>query len=1051
MTDFLFRGKLADLDPEVDQLNQLEAERQYRKLILIPSESSAPLAVRESLASAFQNIYAEGYPDEETRWMKESEILDYPERLSYYRRYADPRYYKGVEYADVVESLARRRCAEAFATSKVSADQLFVNVQALSGAPANNAVYQALINPGDTILGMNLLHGGHLTHGSSVNRSGKLYNVFHYNVNPITEQIDYDNVQAIASEHKPKVIIAGYSSYPWIPDWEKFRAIADSVGAILLADVSHIAGLIAAGVAPSPVGYAHVITFTTHKTLCGPRGACIITQDAALSKKIDRAVFPGEQGGPHVHVFAALATTFKFARTEEFKKLQQKIVSNCSTLNKRLTERGLRISFGGTNSHLLNVDCKTVVGQDGTPLSGDMAARILDLAGIVLNRNTIPGDKTALFASGIRLGTPWMTQRGLDEKDMVVVADTIADILFACKPYSVDTRQGFVQRAKVDFNILEEARIKIRDMAEKAGADFKPEKHGYPHFFYLDDIYESPSGWTSFELQGKKIRPFINYIFKNDVESLAPGKVQNSTLHTPKGAIEGTIKQIATSQYLLSVPVKQAALAAAWLRGLSDGYITFDEDVSRRLPGPITICESKLEAIKPSPAQPVEDAKPYYLGIDSKNNKSLPLFTWKEPENPSNKRTPLYETHVKLGAKIIPFAGWEMPVWYSSVVEEHLATRQAAGLFDVSHMGVYQAEGDDAPVFLDSVCGNDISGLEIGESCYTHFLDPEANVIDDTLVYRRTQEKYLVVVNASNDDKDFAWLNSVLKGTVQIDAERPSSLAFGRKVVLRNLRDPKEGADRRVDIAIQGPKSRDILLSLGCDAVTRKKIMGLKRTELCEGVVGDFDLVISRTGYTGEKMAFELFVHPEKAVALWEALTKVGVPLGLLPCGLGARDSLRTEAGLPLYGHEMGGDRNLSVHEAGFGSYVKLFKPWFIGRDAVIRKEKDRNGVVVRFRFLEKGVRMAHNGDPILDKKGKVIGVVTSCAVDSEGYLTGQGFVDLKSSLEGTPISIYQGSPESAGKNPAGLSIGDRVVLPAAAVVLSRFPKATNPSIPAAK
>ncbi|HPO59695.1 MAG TPA: hypothetical protein PLV53_12690, partial [Anaerolineaceae bacterium] len=322
MTDFLFRGTLAEVDPAVKELIDLEAERQYRKLILIPSESSAPVSVRESLGSVLQNLYAEGYPDEETRWMKEAEILDYPRTLAHYRRYADPRYYKGVEYADVIEALARRRCAETFATDRISADQIFVNVQPLSGAPANNAVYTALLNPGDTILGMNLLHGGHLTHGSSVNRSGKLFNVIHYNVDPVTEQIDYDRMEELAREHRPKIIIAGYSSYPWVPDWKRYREIADSVGAILLADVSHIAGLIAGKAIPSPVGYAHVITFTTHKTLMGPRGACILTTDAALARKIDRAVFPGEQGGPHVQVFAALATTFMIAQTEKFQKLQ---------------------------------------------------------------------------------------------------------------------------------------------------------------------------------------------------------------------------------------------------------------------------------------------------------------------------------------------------------------------------------------------------------------------------------------------------------------------------------------------------------------------------------------------------------------------------------------------------------------------------------------------------------------------------------------------------------------------------------------------------------
>ncbi|NLF51793.1 MAG: hypothetical protein GX577_11715, partial [Leptolinea sp.] len=313
MSDFLFRGTISDLDPDVHKLIRFESERQVRKLILIPSESTAPIAVREALSSSFQNIYAEGYPDEETRWMPEDEILDYESRLNHYRRYADPRYYKGVEYADFIESLTRRRCAELFANDRVSADGLYANIQPLSGAPANNAVYTALLNPGDTILGMNLLHGGHLSHGSSVNRSGKLYKVFHYNVDSETEKIDYAKVAELAAEHKPKIIIAGYSSYPWVPDYAEFRRIADSVGAYLLADISHIAGMTAAGVIPSPVGYAHITTFTTHKTLCGPRGACILTSDLLLARKIDRGVFPGEQGGPHIHVMAALAITFKLA------------------------------------------------------------------------------------------------------------------------------------------------------------------------------------------------------------------------------------------------------------------------------------------------------------------------------------------------------------------------------------------------------------------------------------------------------------------------------------------------------------------------------------------------------------------------------------------------------------------------------------------------------------------------------------------------------------------------------------------------------------------
>ena len=1045
MSDYLFRGSLADLDADLDELIQVEAERQNRKLILIPSESTAPLAVRQSLASAFHNIYAEGYPEEATRWLSEDEILDYDARLGHYRRYSDPRYYKGVEYANILEALARRRCAETFAANGVEADDLYVNVQALSGGPANNAIYHALVKPGETMMGMNLLHGGHLTHGSPVNRSGKYYNAVHYTVDAENEQIDYDAVEELARQHKPRFIIAGYSSYPWSVDWARFKEIAAGVGAILFADIAHVAGLVAAGEFPSPIGYADVITFTTHKTLCGPRGACILTTRADLARQIDRAVFPGEQGGPHVNVFAALALTFKLAQTAEFRELQQQIVKNCLVLNDRLEERGFRIPFGGTDTHLTNIDCKSVTGPDGTPLSGDQAARLLDLAGIVTNRNTIPGDASALNPSGVRLGTTWVTQRGLREEEMVEVADVIADLLHSTTPYKILGRRRSLLRTKVDFETFEQCKLRVRNLAEKAGIDFPVEKHGYPHFFYIDDHDNiGEKGSSTFEISGKSVCQFLNYAMTNDIEALKPGESQITQLLTPGGWVKGTLTCLETEKYQLYLPGgRQAGLGAAWLRDLSDGYVAFDDDILRKLPGPISI--RPAEAHQPGDISADQDGKykAYYIGIESQESselEALPEFKWEEKEG-DLRRTPVYETHRQLGAKIVPFAGWEMPVWYSSVTEEHLAVREAAGLFDVAHMGVYQVEGPEAIAFLDSVVGNDIAGLDVGQSLYTHFLDPEANVIDDLLVYHRSAEKYLVVVNASNDDKDWAWLNAVKSGEAAVDLERPWAKAFGRGAVLRNLRDPKEGADMRVDIALQGPRSREILLGLGGDNETRKRVMALKRTELCEAILGEFNLVVSRTGYTGEKMAFELFVHPDQAESLFNALLELGEPLGLKPCGLGARDSLRTEAGLPLYEHEMGGEKNLGVAEGGFASYVKTYKPWFVGRKAYLAREKSRTGVVIRFRFNEKGIRMAHTGDPVIDKRGRVVGWVTSCAIDSDGFLTGQAFLNLKSTAEGTQIFIFQGSPKKIGKPPAEMGTGDRVTLPSQATVVSRFPK----------
>jgi glycine hydroxymethyltransferase len=480
-------------------------------------------------------------------------------------------------------------------------------------------------------------------------------------------------------------------------------------------------------------------------------------------------------------------------------------------------------------------------------------------------------------------------------------------------------------------------------------------------------------------------------------------------------------------------------LVTAWLRDLSDGYVAFDVDVLKKLPG--------LTVVKDSKAQPIPNAngamiapKPYYVGMQKGEGEPLPAFQWQENDNPL-KHTPMFETHKELGAKIIAFAGWEMPVWYTSVIDEHLAVRKAAGLFDVAHMGVFQVEGPDGAAFLDSVVANDISYLSVGESCYTHFLDPDANVIDDLIIYKRGIEKLLMVVNASNADKDWAWLNAVKEGQVLVDNERPWVKVFGHRAVLRNLKDPKEGDDMRVDIALQGPLARQILLKLDGDEKTRCCVRYLKRTHICEVNLGGFDLIISRTGYTGEKFSFELFVHPNQADALFNAILEAGKSYGIKPCGLGARDSLRTEAGLPLYGHEMGGDLNLGVAEAGFGQFVKTYKPWFIGRQAFLEKEKSRTGKLVRFRFDEKGVRMAHLGDPVVDWRGRMVGHVSSCAIDMDGFLTGQAYVESRIAQKGTIIYIYQGAPKDSSKVLGALKIGERVILPSPAHILRRFPK----------
>ncbi|MCU0511944.1 MAG: serine hydroxymethyltransferase [Anaerolineae bacterium] len=1035
--DFLFRGELAELDPDVADLVRHETARQARTLIMIPSESTIPEAVREAVGSAFQNIYAEGYPTEDTRRLSQQAILDYSRRLPEYRRNADARYYKGTEYANIIEALARRRAAEVFANERVSADQLFVNVQPLSGAPANNAVYTALLKPGDTILSMNLMFGGHLSHGAPVNRTGKTYKIVPYSIHPQTENLDYDRMQALALEHKPKIIIGGYSSFPLAPDWAAYRRIADSVGAILLADVAHFAGLIIAGAYPSPVGLADIITFTTHKTLQGPRGAIILTHHADLAAKLDRGVFPGEQGGPHMNAIAGLAVALRFATTDQFRQLQHATVANARRLAHILQQRGLRIPHGGTDSHVLVVDCKSVVSAEGIPLSGDLAARILELVGVVCNRQTIPGDTSALRPSGIRLGTPWITQRGCTLAHIDRLGNVIADVLLACRPCRyTDKTEPF---ARIPFDTLQTARRAIQDIIGSIGIDTAVAADAYPHHYADETI---PDGWQMLTLTGDKVRPFLHAALTSAVNALQPGHSQPTALLETDGRVmaTGVLEMVSSSEYRLSVR-QQAARVADWLRALSDGYVLCDEaDVHVRLPGPVAVVYSGAARPHTLPDAPVYADKSYFIGMSGPHFAGAqpvarPRFTWQDSEN-GLLTTPLHALHQRLGAKLAPFAGYEMPLWYDRVLSEHQAVRTGAGIFDVTHMGVWDVRGAGAEAFLNVLTTNNVTGLKPGRSHYTFLLDVDGQPLDDLLIYRLAADHFFLVVNASNDAKNQAWVQAVLAGEVMIDPARPWRRAEGAdSLVLRDLRAASSGDDRRVDIALQGPASSALLHKLGGSAEDLAQIDQLAWAGITRVTLGGYDLLVSRTGYTGERVAYELFPHPDHAAALFERL----VSLGAVPCGLAARDSLRIEAGLPLYGHELAGDLHLTPADAGMKSYVRLEKPFFIGKAAFSAREATRDAGIARFR-LAKGSRPAHPGDPIIDERGRVIGLVTSCSVDVEGNPTGLAYLKNSFSKKETQLGIFAGSAK-ARREVAGLSLGDKIALPETLTILSRFPE----------
>ncbi len=403
---------LRKADPEILAAMGQELKRQQDNIELIASENIVSRAVMEAMGSVLTNKYAEGYPGR--------------------------RYYGGCEYVDIVEDIARERAKQLFGAEHV-------NVQPHSGAQANMAVYLAALNPGDTVLGMNLAHGGHLTHGSPVNASGILYNFVAYGVHPETYMIDYDEVRKAAFKHRPRMIVAGASAYPRTIDFEAFASIANDVGALLFVDMAHIAGLVAAGLHPNPVPHAHFVTTTTHKTLRGPRGGMIMTRKS-WAAAIDKAVFPGTQGGPLMHVIAAKGVALGEALQPEFKTYAERVVKNAKVLAEALMAEGIDVISGGTDNHLMLLDLRSL------NITGRDAEQVLDEVRITVNKNAIPFDPTSPFVtSGIRIGTPAATTRGMGEEEMKVIAKIIASVL----------------KAPHDESVKEKARAQVQELTER--------------------------------------------------------------------------------------------------------------------------------------------------------------------------------------------------------------------------------------------------------------------------------------------------------------------------------------------------------------------------------------------------------------------------------------------------------------------------------------------------------------------------------------------------------------------------------------------------------
>ncbi len=1185
----VFNDEISHADEEIAHILGLEDERQSRKLIMIASESECPAPVRMTLASTFTNIYAEGYPSRRLLRETGEHLPDLADQLSYLRRYSDRRYYKGVEYADVVESLACRRAAALFATDAIKAENIFVNVQPLSGAAANNAVYEAFVKPGETVLGMDLTHGGHLTHGSHANRSGKNYNIVSYHADYETGDINYKEVEELAHKHRPKMIIAGYSAYPRLIDWKRFREIATSVGAILLADMSHIAGLVAGKCFPSPVGFADVISFTTHKTLCGPRGAAILTTNEEYGKMIDTAVFPGEQGGPHLNAIAAKAVLFKIANTENFANLQKQVLSNSKTLASTFSKLGLKLAYGGTDSHMVLVDLRDLKGTHGFNLRGEIASRILDMCGITCNKNTIPGDTSAVHPGALRFGTTWITQRGFREKHTEELANIIYTALKEMRPYKYLESSGDVGRAKIPLGVLDKLTEQVQSLIKETDAQrvmpqseypfwMSPEKtgtrksplynlhvankykietiHGYELPLYCESPSEgslADSALTDacntgiLEIRGDRASYFLDEVMVSRISALKTGESTTTFIMENSGKVVDTVfvGRTAENKFTVVTSAITREKIISLLRSLADGYVVFDEtDIYAKIQGPAVVDDmtntlekrnlltniqiigenaalaltnagikvekatitrnsingadtlilacltgstcslmvhpdkaetvwselikrgfkpsgySGIERIKEEYGLPLykdevdgfemyqtypgifDMGKPYFMGQKYLNGKiekpaAKKSFKYQEQET-ELKKTCLYDEHIKLGGRMAPFAGFSMPVWYTTINDEHLAVRTAAGLFDVSHMGIISIEGSDSCRFIDTITSNYALRMLKGQSQYSYLLDADGNILDDIMVYRRDTHKFMVVVNAANAAKVNAWLNALISNEYTVDSEcMHKNIKFN--VTIKDLKDQKYGDECLVDLALQGPNSWIIISNLLANG-ENLKFLRLNRNEFIETEIKGKKVIVSRTGYTGEDYGYELYLNPKDAPFIWKLLLDSGKELGVKACGLGSRDSTRTEAGLPLYGHELEGPYNVDPIEAGYGPFVKFHKPFFIGRKTVVEKEKNSKMQIIRFKMLNKGIRVVKQGCPITTKRGDAIGYVTSCVI-IDGMQYGLAYVNKRYTEPETKISVFILPPgKTSEKQKDELQPGDKVMLPEDAVILKRFP-----------
>eukprot|EP00055_Hartaetosiga_balthica_P014273 m.77692 g.77692 ORF g.77692 m.77692 type:complete len:1124 (+) comp8549_c1_seq1:227-3598(+) len=1024
--DFKSSDEKGEFNSLVERSMQRETKRQIDELILIPSESICLPECEKLLASPFGNIYAEGQPN--LRLNKFSPALAVDERYfqAWFRRLSDARFYRGCIEADQIELLAKYYIAVAFSRleGSPSPERIFSNFQALSGGPANLAVYAGLLKYGDRLLTMDLSNGGHLSHGSPFNVSGKLYNVTQYKVDEKTRLLDYDSIHKLAQESKPAMIVGGASAYPWDFDWRVLREIADDVGAYLHADVCHIAGMIVAGHLANPLPYAHSVMFTTHKTLMGPRGAVIVSTDPAIAQKIDNAVFPGLQGGPHMNNIAGIARLFEIIvnKRDEYSALQKTLAENALVFADALKKEGFALEYQGTNNHMVLIDLKKFQVARGGTLDGETASRLLENIGIIVNKNTLPGDVNAGESSGIRVATPWLTQRGITKSQLKDLASIMKEYLYSVNAFHVWAPAGDEKcRGRVPFAQLLKSKADVADIARslpypKLSKDLAMANSLYYKPLNCLDEAVNVKCCKGLLIRGEKARLAMHQALTCDVLSMEKHEIKSGFLLSPDGSVISSIAvaNIGTStpstayefgnsheSLVVFVPEQHAHHARDWLVALSDGYVELSkEDPYMKVDGPFTVapaqttdmpeeilrrvCEINFPtSLGNATNEQVCVNKPFFVGQNVVKSMfdvgaPLPPFEFQDPQT-GRKETLIHDWHVENGGTMVDFGGWHMPVKYGNIADEHRAVRTSAALFDVSHMSCVGVRGENAVPFVEFLMANTGARLLSNEAQYTYMVREDGTALDDAYVYRIADDNMMIVFNAGNFERDWQWINQVNDGKVCIDLDQPSKRL--PVVTLTDLRDA--GSDSLVDIAFQGPKSLEILLTMVPEHQREMLLLG-KMNDIYQLTVNNINILAGRTGYTGENVGFELFVHPSNLTALWSSILENGKQYGVMAAGLGARDSARIEAGFPLFGHELEGGESLSLTEADYGYVSRFHRTFYVGRKPYINRTNPRNKRLLRLKGC--GRKSAREGHTVLNENGEAVGTITSFAFTDDDF-----------------------------------------------------------------